>query len=481
VVLVSNRGPVQHRVEDGRRVAERGAGGLVTALSHLTKRLEDATWICAAMSDEDIEVARENPAGFPLEDSGPGLSVRMVEVEPEAQRKFYAVVSNPMLWFIQHYLWDHARTPNITDNETDAFDHGYATVNRLFAEAVIDEVEGRGGQAIVMVHDYHFYLLPELVRSRQPDVFLHHFVHTPWPQPDSWRVLPPSMREPLLHGLLGNDVVAFHTERYARNFLLGCQELLGLGVDMQKMTVDVWPRTVHARWYPISVDADDFAALAASPGVRQQEERLAASRREHLLLRVDRTDPSKNILRGFLAYDLLLDRHPELAGRITFLALLQPSRQDVVEYAQYRHEIEELASEVNLKHGTHDWKPIDLRLEENLDLVVAAYKLFDVLLVNGIFDGMNLVAKEAVLVNENDGVLALSENTGAHEELGAFSVTLHPFDIPQQAEAIYAALTMPRQKRRARREACVGIVKGHDVARWLREQMEDVRQFQPDG
>jgi trehalose 6-phosphate synthase len=453
----------------------------VTALSHLTGRLEDATWICAALSDEDVAVAREHPSGFPLEGSGAGLSVRMVEVDPEAQRKFYGVISNPLLWFIQHYLWDLARTPNITQNETDAFETGYAAVNALFADAVADEVEARGGQAIVMVHDYHFYLLPELVRARCPDVFLHHFVHTPWPQPDSWRVLPPAMREAVFNGLLGNDVVAFHTVRYARNFLLGCQELLGLGVDMNKLTVEVGPRTVRARWYPISVDAAAFETLAASPAVREHEQRLAAAKREHLLLRVDRTDPSKNILRGFLAYDLLLGNHPELAGRITFLALLQPSRQDVVEYAQYRYEIERLVEDVNLKHGTPGWTPIDLRMEENLDQVVAAYKLFDVLLVNGIFDGMNLVAKEAVLVNENDGVLALSENTGAHEELGAFSVTLHPFDISQQAEALYAALTMPRQERRARREACAGIVKGNDVARWLREQLDDVRQFQPEG
>ena len=209
-------------------------------------------------------------------------------------------------------------------------------------------MEARGGRATVMVQDYHFYLVPELVRARCPDVFLHHFVHIPWPQPDAWRVLPPAMREAVLTGVLGNDVVAFHTDRYARNFLLGCQELLGLPVDLAALTVDAGGRTVRARWYPISVDPDAFEALAASPEVRRAEEELVGDTAGAPDLRVDRTDPSKNIVRGFRAFDLLLDDHPELAGRVTFLALLQPSRQDVAEYADYIEAIRRMVADVNL-------------------------------------------------------------------------------------------------------------------------------------
>jgi trehalose 6-phosphate synthase len=468
---------VQYRREGDERSAERGGGGLVTALSGLAGHLDDAVWICAAMTDEDRAVAAEHDGRSFAPDDGAGLRVRMVEVDADAHDKFYGIIANPLLWFVQHYLWDLSDTPDITPREVDAFDNGYVPVNGRFADVVADEVEARGGRALVMVQDYHFYLVAERVRRRCPEVYLHHFVHIPWPQPDAWRILPPSMRDTLYHGLLGNDVVAFHTEHYARNFLLGCQELLGLPTDLEEMTVSAGGRTVRARWYPISVDAAAFEALARSPEVLDNQERLAGRRREHLVLRVDRADLSKNILRGFRAYDMLLDDHPELRERVTFLALLQPSRQDVAQYRDYLERIKRVVADVNLKHGTADWQPIDLHLGDNMPLAVAAYKLFDVLVVNAIFDGMNLVAKEATLVNERDGVLALSENTGAHEELGAFALTLYPFDIRQQAETLYEALTMDPGRRKELREACNAIVRENDVAKWLNEQLDDARRI----
>ncbi len=474
VIFLSNRGPVQYGRSDGERTATRGGGGLVTALSGLAGHLGDALWVCGAMTDEDVAVAREHDGAFMVGERHEGLLVRMVETDPDARQKFYSVIANPLLWFIQHYLWALSDAPDITRREVDAFENGYVPVNDRFADAVAEEVDRRGGRATVMVQDYHFYLVPQLVRARCPEAFLHHFVHVPWPQPDAWRVLPPPMREALLTGVLGNDVVAFHTERYARNFLLGCQELLGLRVDLDGLSVDFEGHTVRARWYPISVDTAHFDELAASPAVREHERRLADRRRDHLVLRVDRADLSKNIVRGFKAFDVLLDDHPELAERVTFLALVQPTRGDVAEYADYLERIRRVVADVNLKHGTSDWQPVDLRLEENMDQAVAAYKLFDVLVVNAIFDGMNLVAKEAVLVNERDGVLALSENTGAHEELGAFAVTLHPFDIQQQADAIYAALTMDPDERRQRRDACIAVIRENDIEKWLQEQLDDV-------
>ncbi|HVM03857.1 MAG TPA: trehalose-6-phosphate synthase [Acidimicrobiales bacterium] len=477
VVLVSNRGPVEFGRENGERTSKRGGGGLVTALSSLSGRLDDVVWVCGALSDEDAVVSRER-GGKAFEPEGQnGLKLRMVETDPEAHDRFYNVISNPLLWFVQHYLWGLSTAPDITPRETEAFHHGYVPVNEAFADAVVAEVEARDGRVVVMVQDYHFYLLPQLVRERCPEVFLHHFVHIPWPQPDAWRVLPPAMREAVLLGILGNDVVAFHTEAYARNFLLGCQELLGLEVDLKRLSVQYDDRTVRARWYPISVDAAEFEARAASPAVREHEERLLERRRDHLILRVDRADLSKNIVRGFRAYDALLDAHPELRERVTFLALIQPSRQDVDAYVEYLERIRRVVADVNLKHGTSDWQPIDLRLGDDLDRAVAAYKLFDLLVVNAIFDGMNLVAKEAVLVNEHDGVLALSENTGAHEELGAFALTLHPFDIHQQAEAFHEGLMMDRAERRERLAACVGVIRNNDIGKWLREQLREVRRL----
>ena len=481
VILVSNRGPVEHsRQDDGERTTKRGGGGLVTALSGLAGRLDDVVWVCGALTDEDAVVSRERGGkAFEPEDHD-GLKIRMVETDRDEHDKFYNVISNPLLWFIQHYLWGLSTAPDITPRETDAFHHGYVPVNEAFADAVVEEVEARSGRATVMVHDYHFYLLPALVRARCPDAFLHHFVHIPWPQPDAWRVLPPSMREAVLYGILGNDVVAFHTDAYARNFLLCCQELLDLEVDLGQLTVHHDDRTVRARWYPISVDAQEFEALAASDAVRDHERRLNDRRRKHLILRVDRADLSKNIVRGFRAYDAMLDAHPELLEHVTFLALIQPSRQDVDAYVEYLERIRRVVADVNLKHGTSDWQPIDLRLDDNLEQAVAAYKLFDLLVVNAIFDGMNLVAKEAVLVNERNGVLALSENTGAHEELGRFAITLHPFDIQQQAEAFYEGLMMAPHRRRDLLAACATVIRNNDIGKWLREQLLDVRRLTTD-
>jgi len=472
LVLVSNRGPVEYSRKGGERVVKPGRGGLVTALAGLGGHLEDAVWVCAALSDEDAAVAREH--GGKAFDHGEGagsLRLRMLELDPEARHKFYAVIANPLLWFVQHHLWDLGRSPDISRSVADAFDNGYAAVNDRFAEAVAEEVEARGGRATVMVQDYHLYLVPGGVRERCPEVLLHHFVHIPWPHPDAWRVLPPPMRRSVFEGVLGNDVVAFHSRRYARNFLLGCEELLGLPVDMDELGVEVEGRLVRARHYPISVDPDELEATAATPSVAEHEQRLGARRREHLVVRADRADPSKNILRGFRAFDILLDDHPELAGRVTFLALVQPSREDVQQYVDYLEEIRRLVADVNAKHGTDGWQPIELSLEGDFDEVVAAYRSFDVLVVNAISDGMNLVAKEGVLVNQRDGVLALSENAGAYEELGRFAVTLHPFDVQQQADAIFAALTMDAGERGARLAAASAQVREHDVARWLRDQL----------
>jgi trehalose 6-phosphate synthase len=482
LILVSHRGPVQFdRDDDGQRRAERGGGGLVTALSGLAGDLEEARWVCAALTEEDVAVSEEHGGGaFALDDhveGGDGLWLRMVANDAEAHDRFYSIISNPLLWFIQHELWNRPEAPDLTRREHDAFEHGYVAVNRRFAEVVVEEVDASAGDATVMIHDYHFYLLPALVRARCPEVFLHHFVHIPWPQPDAWRVLPPAMREAIFGGILGNDVVAFHTEGFARNFLLGCAELLGLDIDLEQRSVEVDGRTVAARAYPVSIDPIELRERATSVAVGEHQRALWALRREHLILRVDRTDPSKNIVRGFRAFDLLLDAHPELSERVTFLALLQPSRQDVEEYADYTEAVRRVVADVNLKHGTSDWQPIDLRLEEDLDQAIAAYLVYDVLMVNAIVDGMNLVAKEAVVVNRRDGVLALSETTGAYEELGRFAVTLYPFDVAQQADALYEALTMAPGERRRRGVEAATWVRDHDVSAWLGAQLTDITEF----
>ncbi len=490
VVLLSHRGPVSFaRDESGERTAERGAGGLVTALTGLAGHLDDAVWVCVGAGGEDAELAAEadgavlrlglDPEPRLLDDDeqaeGRTMSLRLVQVPPEVHDRFYGVISNPLLWFVQHRLHDLARTPSLGREDHAAFEEGYVVANQLAADAVVEQVERAGGQAVVLLHDYHFYLVAELVRQRCPRALISHFVHIPWPGPDAWRTLPPDLRQRLLLGLLGADVVAFHTRADARAFVLSAQELLGLPVDLAAMTVQSAGRTVRVRVYPISIDVPALEALAHTDAsdehVVDLDHVLDAG---SLVLRVDRTDPSKNIVRGFQAYDLMLAEHPELHGKVVFLALLQPSRQDVPEYAAYLTEIGASATAVNAHHGTGSWQPVDLRFAHDMALATAAYRRCDVLVVNAVADGMNLVAKEAVVLSERDMVLALSEATGAHDELGRFAVTLHPFDIAQQADALYEALTMPAGLRRDRREHAASVVHRNDARRWLSVQLSDL-------
>src|SRR3954469_1657352 len=496
VVLLSHRGPASFRRTPSGLTIKRGAGGLVTALMGLAEHLDDAVWVCAAANEADAYVAAEHE-GHSIEiafsphpqivdedsgPTGPTLNVRYVDVDRDQHDAFYTKIANPLLWFVQHGLYGSASEPNITAEVHQAFDDGYVAVNRQFADAVADEVERRGGRALVMLHDYHFYLVGQMVRERCPDAVISHFVHIPWPTTDLWRVLPPRMRDALLNGLLGCDVVAFHTRRFARNFLFCTQAICDLDVDYRTGTVqltadDGQPRTVAARAYPISVDCDAVEKLAASEEVSAHREALTElhlTDGRQLIVRVDRTDPSKNIVRGFRAFGQLLDDYPELRGRVTFLASLMPSRQDVPEYVDYLAQVGGVVAEINARHHAEGWQPIDMRLQEDMAFAVAAYQLADVLVVNAVNDGMNLVAKEAVLANSRDGVLLLSENTGAHDELGEFALTVHPFDLQKQAAAMYEGSTMDRAERAKMLAAAADRVRANDVERWLRTQLDDL-------
>ena len=471
-VLVSNRGPVTFE-DDG--TVRRGTGGLVTALTGLASH-RHAVWVASAMTEADAERSREaGERPFSVRSpTGGDYLVRLVASDPVAYDRFYNVVANPMLWFIQHYLWDLSNAPDVRRNEVEAFEYGYNVVNEDLAQAVLEEIDGRP-EPVVMVHDYHLYTLPALLRRARPDMFLHHFIHIPWTQSDSWRVLPNRIREELFHGLLANDIIGFHTQAYRRNFLQCCRDLLDLEVDFDRGVVRHDDRDVWVRSYPLPIDADATMGVAASERTLAFEEELLRRRREFLILRVDRADLSKNVLRGFTAFDLFLEQHPEFRERVTFVAQLMPSRTDVPEYAEYLERIEALVAVVNHRHGTPDWMPINLKLRDDLEEAMASYKHYDVLLVNAMFDGMNLVAKEGPLVNERAGVSILSENTGAHEELGEFALSVNPFDIQELADSIHAALTMSEDERRRRIDGLKAIVTARTPGDWVDDQLEDIR------
>jgi len=456
LIVVANRGPVAFsRDENGDSVAKRGGGGLVTALRGLLS-LHDVTWIASATNDVERELAGETHDETARD--GSPFRLRLVAHDPQAYEWAYTVVANPMLWFIQHYLWDGPVTPQLDRSFHRAWDDGYVRVNAGFAAAVLEELE-RNPDAAVFFHDYHLYLAPKLVREQRGDVTLMHFVHIPWPQPDGWQVLPERMRVAIHEGVLANDMVGFHTDRWRRNFLHCAREILG---------EDAAARTLAA---PISVDPTEFDELAHSDGVVAAERELELRRPERLIVRVDRTDPSKNIVRGFRAFELYLEMHPEMLRRVSMLALLDPSRQEIAEYAEYLGAIQREARRVNARFQTGGWTPIELEIRDDFTRSVAAYKQFDVLLVNAVYDGMNLVAKEAPLVNEQQGVVILSENAGAHAELGEWALTVNPFDVQAQAEAIEEALGMERGERARRLEAIRAHVRAHDLNAWIETQL----------
>jgi trehalose 6-phosphate synthase len=472
LVLVSNRGPVTFGPDGEIR---RGTGGLVTALTGLASHRE-VTWIASAMTDEDVRAAEENE-GRPFTVNAPDggeYRVKLVASDADAYDRFYNIIANPMLWFIQHYLWDLSNAPDIRRNETEAFEFGYNVVNEDLARAVLEEIEDVE-EPVVMVHDYHLYTLPGLIRQIRPDVFLHHFVHIPWSQSDSWRVLPKPMRDQLYHGILSCDIIGFHTRSYRRNFLQCCEDLLGLEVDFERGVVECEDREVWVRAYPLPIDAGAVQAVAKRQRTQDFEAELLRRRRDHLILRVDRADLSKNVLRGFGAFDVFLEQHPEFHERVTFIAQLMPSRTDVPEYAEYLERIEAVVAVVNHRHGSPDWMPIQLKLRDDLEEAVAAYKHYDVLIVNAMFDGMNLVAKEGPMVNERAGVSILSENTGAHEELGDCALSVNPFDLQELADSIHAALTMPFEERRRRLESLKEIVTARNPGDWVDDQLNDIR------
>src|SRR5438477_9590235 len=391
----------------------------------------------------------------------------------------YAVISNPLLWFAHHYLWNIAIEPVVDQSIYKAWFDGYRVINAAIAERALSISRQLPRRPLFLTQDYQLYLAPEHSRSALPDAAMQHFIHVPWPEPRYMKVLPAAMREGIFRGLLANDIIGLQTSLDVHNFLRCCVELMGLRIAEAEGAVLYGGRLVWIRAYPVSIDVDAMRQLGESPRVLELEAEIAAWRTEKLIVRVDRTDPSKNLIRGFLAYERLLEDHPEYHGRVVLWAFLQPSRLDVEAYRHYLDGVQATVHRINARFRSDTWEPTRLELGEDMDRAVAAYRSYDVLLVNPILDGMNLVAKEGPVVNQRSGVLILSESAGAHEELGAHVLSINPFDVEITARAIHRALQMSPAERAERSNAINQIVATNDVARWIRHQLEDIRSVIP--
>ncbi|UQA93624.1 alpha,alpha-trehalose-phosphate synthase (UDP-forming) [Streptomyces halobius] len=483
VLVASNRGPVSYALgADGALSAKRGGGGLVSGLSAIGPGTA-ALWVCAALGDGDREAVRRSGGALDPGDTG-GQRVRMLDIPAEVYAAAYNGVANSVLWFVHHMLYRTPMEP-IFDAEFRAQWSAYEHYNTAFADALADAA---APSAAVLVQDYHLALVPGMLRDRRPDLRIAHFSHTPWAPPEYFAMLPDDIQRKLAVGILGADRANFLTERWARAFMGCARQALGTDCDAY------WPRDgapyvvstppahkprrtgigVHG----LGADAGFLRERAHRPDV---DERMATLREQiggtdrRTIVRVDRTELSKNIVRGLLAYRRLLADRPEWHERVVHIAFAYPSRQDLAVYREYTAQVGRLAEEINAEYGTVDWQPVELHVKDDFARSLAAYRLADVALVNPIRDGMNLVAKEIPVVSDDGCALVLSREAGAYAELGQDALVVNPYDIAATADALHTALSMDHGERAERTARLAAAATALPPDRWFLDQLEALK------
>ncbi|WP_326581825.1 trehalose-6-phosphate synthase [Streptomyces sp. NBC_00487] len=456
VLVASNRGPVTYTLDDetGELTSKRGGGGLVSGLSAIDPE-SGAVWVCSALGDGDREAVRRGVAE---------TGVRMLDIPADVHADAYNGVANSTLWFVHHMLYQTPLEP-IFDAEFRRRWASYETYNRAFAEALAQEA---ADGASVLVQDYHLALVPRMLRELRPDLRIGHFSHTPWAPVDYFRLLPDDIAAQVLDGILGADRAAFLTQRWADAFTECCRAVLGPG----------HPSGTRIGVHGLGADADFLRARAHQPDV---DDRIALLREQigttpegtprRTIVRVDRTELSKNIVRGLHAYRQLLDDQPSWRERVVHVAFAYPSRQDLAVYRDYMAEVQRVADDINERYGTPGWTPVILHLKDDFARSLAAYRLADVALVNPIRDGMNLVAKEVPVVSDEGCVLVLSREAGAFEELGDDSVVVNPYDVVGTARALHEALSVPVDERAERMKRLAAAATALPPTQWFLDQL----------
>jgi trehalose 6-phosphate synthase len=491
-VLIANiRGPVSFAWgEDGTLSASRGGGGVVSGLSSVVER-GDALWICAAQNDADRAAAARTPDGrLGLDGSPGGSDVRMLDIPAETFQRAHYGVANSVLWYLHHMLYQVPRQPQFGAEFRLEWE-SFRDYNRAFATALAAEAgrpagnraaAGNGaaapaggagnGRVLASVQDYHLSLVPRLLSDLRPDIKIAHFTHTPWAPAAYYRMLPEQTGRELLEGVLGADHAGFHCQRWADAFLDCCAEILGADVDRDRQRVTHDGHVTGVGVHALGVDAAGLRDRGSQPDVQVKVDALAgATAGRKLIVRIDRTELSKNILRGLAAYRELLLAHPEWRGRVTHLAFSYPSRQNLAEYREYMADVQRLAGQIREEFGTADWEPLTLEVRDDYPRSLAACRLADVLLVNPVRDGMNLVAKEGPILSDRGCALVLSQEAGAAAELGGHAIMINPFDVSGTAQALHEALTLSDAERGRRGAALAAAAAGIDPARWLAGQL----------
>jgi trehalose 6-phosphate synthase len=464
LIVASNRGPLEHYLTDSGSIRQRSAGGGVAVALRGVAEKTELTWIAAACSFADQIVAR---TGRRVQ-IGARSSLRLLALEADVYDPFYQAFCNPLLWFVQHSLSSHLSPMHRGEAVEPSWRTGYVPANRAFADAVCDEIERAGGMANVMLHDYHLYLAAKMIRARHPNVPIQQFVHIPWPAPEAWEAMPADIVREICLGLLGNDSLGFQDDQSTAHFIATCAAYFG--EDVEASSGASYVRHAGGQTYvgtnPISVDVTELNAAALPP--------LEDDSTLKTILRVDRLDPSKNVLRGFEAYDLLLQQRPDLQGAVRFVACLVPSRTGITEYDSYAAETLSLVESINQRYGTPDWQPITLVVGNDRPRALAWMGRYACLLVNSVADGMNLVSKEGSIANQRNGALVLSRNAGAHRELSPGALSIDPLDVAETAAALEQAIEMSPEERQVRMSRLRFAINGYQLSDWLRALIKDL-------
>jgi len=487
VLIASNRGPVSFtRGDDGRLSAKRGGGGVVSGLSAVADE-SDMLWVCAALSAGDRAAARAAPAGLLGPDlAGDGAAVRMLDIPPVMFQRAYNGVANSTLWFVHHMLYDTPNRPSFGPGfgrEWEAF----RRYNEMFADALADAAQaaadgaatGSAAQsggcpvARAVIQDYHLCLAPRMVAERAPGTPIAHFSHTPWAPPDYYRMLPHDVGREVLAGILGADHAGFLCQRWADTFVDCCEEFLDADVDRGRGQVSYAGHVTSIGVHPLGVDAERLRSRAEERDVLSRMAALAeATAGKQLIVRVDRTELSKNIVRGLEAYRELLRTRPEWHGKVVHVAFAYPSRHDLPEYREYTAAVQRMALQIQDEFGSPGWDPLLLEVNDDYPRSLAACRLADVMLVNPIRDGMNLVAKEGPILSDRGCALVLSTEAGAADELGPHALMVNPFDISQTAQAMHEALAMSAAERERRSAALAAAAAAMPPSRWFSDQLD---------
>ena len=489
VLIASNRGPVSFSLDiDGRLSTRRGGGGLVSGLSSVADHRK-SLWVCAALSDADRAAARAAPNGhFSLDGEPGGSAVRLLDIPPATFQRAYNAVANSTLWFVHHMLYDRPSQPIFGmafRREWESF----RAYNRAFAEALAEEAVAladngagtAGGQegpsprtstVKAMVQDYHLALVPRMLADLRPDTRIAHFSHTPWAPPEYFRMLPDDVGGQVLEGILGADHAGFLSQRWADAFCDCCEAFLGAEVDRSRQRVTYRGHVTGIGVHALGVDAEALTSRASQPDVLARIAALSETAQgRKLIVRIDRTELSKNIVRGLAAYRELLLAHPEWRGSVIHVASAYPSRHDLPEYREYTARVQRMAKEISEEFGTEDWDPLILQVDDDYARSLAAYRLADVLLVNPIRDGMNLVAKEGPILSDAGCALVLSWETGAAAELAPDALMINPFDVSATADALHKALEMPDSERKRRASSLAKASSALPPTQWFADQL----------